>query len=369
MRSIFSIIAIVWGSLASGQIDVNQLDSEGEKQGHWEKKYKNGKLKYSGQFKNDLPAGKFERYSNKGKLSSTLFYTPGNEVVNAQLFHSNGQVLAKGNYINQKKDSLWTFYRKDGLLFSEGLYLNGELNGDYKEFYKNGKLHFHKNYKNGVEHGSLKEFYENGNVRSKKTYVNGLPEGAFVSYYTNGVYKVMGKYSNGRKQGTWKFYTTKLKIEKEERYQGGSLIYTTDEIITYWNDSLKTVRSREKYDKDGRSYFKAYHENGNIYREGFFFNGKKDSTWNYFSEAGRLDTIRTFYLGKRNGHWTTFHPNGKPKMEQSWHVNELVGKYEEYYLSGQIKVSGGYTNGQMSGGWKYFDEKGTLVKTKTHGEP
>ena len=85
----------------------------------------------------------------------------------------------------------------------------------------------------------------------------------------------MGKYTKGRKNGTWKFYTSKLKLEKEERYESGNMVYTTEEVITYWNDSLKKVRSREKFDSDGRSYFKAYHQNGRLYREGYFFKGKK----------------------------------------------------------------------------------------------
>ena len=125
MRIIISIVVIVWGGLAFGQGDINQLDSEEMKQGHWEKKYKNGKLKYSGQFKDNIPTGKFERFSNEGKLSSTLLYTPGEKIVVAQLFHANGKVLADGNYIDQKKDSLWKFYRNDGLLFSEAFYLGG----------------------------------------------------------------------------------------------------------------------------------------------------------------------------------------------------------------------------------------------------
>jgi len=38
MRIIISIVVIVWGGLAFGQGDMNQLDSEEMKQGHWEKK-------------------------------------------------------------------------------------------------------------------------------------------------------------------------------------------------------------------------------------------------------------------------------------------------------------------------------------------
>lgn len=387
MKLIFSVIAIVCSVFTYGQGDINKLDANGKKQGPWQKEYKNGKLKYSGQFEAGKPIGEFKRFDEKGKLTSTLNYAENGSAA-GHLYHPNGRPLATGTYVNQKKDGLWLFYSKNGYLFSQVNYKMGAYEGDYKEFYKpmvkrkdtiiNGvseivydtiqRVHFHRQYKNGVLSGLAIEYFENGNKRAKKNYDGGLPTGPFVSYYMNGVYKIMGKYENGKKQGTWKFYTDKLKIEKEEKYTNGEMVYTSEEIITYWNDSLKIVRSREKYDKDGRSYFKAYHRNGNLYREGFFYEGKKDSTWQYFNPTGRLDTIRTFYRGMKNGHWTVNHPNGKPRIEQSWSKNKLEGKYEEYYSTGQIKVSGNYTNGQPSGEWKYFDAKGVLTQTKKHGK-
>jgi antitoxin component YwqK of YwqJK toxin-antitoxin module len=389
MRLVFSVLAIVCSVFVYGQGDINKTDANGKKEGPWQKKYKNGKIKYTGQFKAGQPVGEFKRYTNKGKLSSTLNYSSDSKSAAAHLYHPNGKTLASGTYLGQKKEGLWIFYAKKGHLFSKVNYKDGNYEGDYKEFYKPmvkrvdtviagrseiiydtiQRIHFHRQYKNGVLTGKAVEYFDNGNMRVKKNYEGGLPTGPFVSYHMNGVYRVMGKYINGKKQGTWKFYSDKLKLEKEEKYKGGEMVYTSEEIITYWNDSLKIVRSREKYDEDARSYFKAYHQNGNLYREGYFFNGKKDSTWQYFNPTGRLDTIRTFYRGMKNGHWTINHPNGKPRIEQSWSKNKLEGKYEEYFSTGQIKVSGNYHNGQPSGEWKYFDAKGTLVQTKKHGKP
>ena len=113
MRSILTVVAIVWGLLAFCQGDINQVDENGNKQGHWEKKYKNGKLRYSGQFIDNEPIGLFKRFSNKGKLSSTLLYKKGVIAVKAQFFHENGKVLAEGVYIAQKKDSTWKFYSEN----------------------------------------------------------------------------------------------------------------------------------------------------------------------------------------------------------------------------------------------------------------
>ena len=53
---------------------VNQVDSKGRKQGNWEKKYENGNLRFTGQFKNDVPVGTFVYYyENQIKKAENVF--------------------------------------------------------------------------------------------------------------------------------------------------------------------------------------------------------------------------------------------------------------------------------------------------------
>ena len=46
---------------------VNELDASGKKQGIWTKTYKNGNLRYRGQFKDDKPQGLFYYYFSSGE--------------------------------------------------------------------------------------------------------------------------------------------------------------------------------------------------------------------------------------------------------------------------------------------------------------
>ena len=50
--------------------EVNQTDVDGNKQGVWTKSYKNGKVRYKGQFKNDKPLWFILLLSNIRRVAS-----------------------------------------------------------------------------------------------------------------------------------------------------------------------------------------------------------------------------------------------------------------------------------------------------------
>ena len=68
------------GSLRASDVDalvnridtfmLNQTDVDGDKQGVWTKSYKNGKVRYKGQFKNNKPFGLFYYYQISGELQA-----------------------------------------------------------------------------------------------------------------------------------------------------------------------------------------------------------------------------------------------------------------------------------------------------------
>jgi antitoxin component YwqK of YwqJK toxin-antitoxin module len=365
MKQIISVFLSFLTSVCVAQSSgINQLSPEGLKTGKWEKKHPSGKLKYQGSFVNDTPIGEFKRYDVDGKLISTLLYSNSGKRAAAYLYKPNGVKLASGVYTNQKRDSLWRFFDKTGGLFSERNYNNGILEGPSIEYYSDGKVHFERNYKNDQIIGDYKEFYPNGQLRSKKTYQNGNPSGLVIIYHNNGVPKIVGKYNSGLKDGAWKYYDRRHKIVKTEEHENGAMIYTSEEVISYWNDSLEIVRTIEKYDKNGRSFLKSYYETGELHREGFYWKGKKDSSWTYYSKSGKLEMTREFHKGKRQGNWTYKYPNGQVKSEEAWYLDRREGEYIQYHENGKLKIKGNYKNGNKSGNWQYFDNNGVLQETK-----
>lgn len=366
LSSIFFCILLI-NTNAQNDVEINQTNPSGEKHGRWAKKYTNGNLKYEGKFENGVPVGEFKRYNEKGKLTSTLLYSDNGAKAAAHLYEM-GRTIATGQYLNKKKDGLWKIYDKMEMLLTEEEFKKGVKNGESKEYHSNGSVRIEKIYADGVLSGLFKEYYKNGQLKLKKTFIEGNPDGIFMLFHDNGVPRVIGNYNSGIKNGSWKYKTRMNKIIKTEKYEGGSMTFTSEELITYWNDSLKIVRSRENYEKNGRSSFKAYHVNGQLHREGYFWKGKKDSTWNYYSFQGRLDTVRNFHQGKRQGAWTFKYPNGKVKVEEGWYLDRREGEYYEFYPNEKTKVKGNYLKGNKSGIWSFFNEQGELVETKNFDE-
>src|SRR5690606_29422552 len=120
------IFLFLIGSIAFSQTEEwNQTNEKGEKVGQWRDFYKNANLRYTGQFKNGKPFGEFENYYEDGKLQAILTYiTP--EKAYAELYYQTGEILAKGYYFNQQRDSVWTTYGAKGRVVSKGGYLGGK---------------------------------------------------------------------------------------------------------------------------------------------------------------------------------------------------------------------------------------------------
>ena len=66
---------------------------------------------------------------------------------------SNGQLKAKGQFKNGKRDSLWISYYPNGNKQSENYYSNDLLSGNTVSYYENGKLRYVGFYLEGKKHG------------------------------------------------------------------------------------------------------------------------------------------------------------------------------------------------------------------------
>jgi hypothetical protein len=77
---------------------------------------------------------------------------------------------------------------------------------------------------------------------------------------------------------------------------------------------------------------------------------------------------RSYYVaGRRQGECQSFHPNGKLQSDDFFVGGLIDGATTVYYDNGQKEYEGTCTKGKPSGIWKFYDEKGTLVRTKNYG--
>jgi len=89
---------------------------------------------------------------------------------------------------------------------------------------------------------------------------------------------------------------------------------------------------------------KVFHENGQVYMEG-----------------KTLDN-------HRNGVWKTYYKDGVQWSETSFKVGLTNGPTKTWYKNGKVRFTGFYTDGEKTGTWHWYDDKGELNKKIELGE-
>ncbi len=202
---------------------INRMDSNGKKQGKWVKKYSNGAIRYTGFFIDNNPIDTFRYFFPTGKLKAVSVYSHNGEVVYTKTFYINGKPMAKGKFINKKKDSIWTFYNQsNGKKVSQENYHMGKKNGKSIVYYpENEKPAMQITYLNGKKNGKWIRYYSSGTLQTVGFYINDTLNGKFVSYFLNGKVQLKGQYKKGLQNGNWITYDTTGKIVSKKYFLHG----------------------------------------------------------------------------------------------------------------------------------------------------
>lgn len=205
MFRILSISILVCSFLSlKGQ---NLVDEEGRKTGHWRVEYPDGGTLYEADFVEGKPVGEMIRYFEKGAVKARMNFEPGSERSRVRLFYENGKPAAYGLYVNQGKDSVWTYYSEfDGTVRIRESYRDGKLDGVSRSYYPNGEISEEVEWKQGVKEGAWNQYYENGAPRLSGHYKNNLMHGTYEVYFPDGTVKISGTYSENRSDGIWYYF-------------------------------------------------------------------------------------------------------------------------------------------------------------------
>ena len=186
----------------------NQLNANGERTGKWEKRYPNGKLRYTGAFNNGKEVGVFKFYKNSSNNFPHIVkeYHEGSDKATVKFYNYDGELKTKGNMVGKDRVGTWTYYFNNGKLFSEEKYTAGKLHGVLKNYYSNGNLTEETLYKNGLKEGVSKIYTENATLIEEVLYVNGKLNGPAKYYDLKGQLKETGLYKDNKREGKWEFY-------------------------------------------------------------------------------------------------------------------------------------------------------------------
>jgi uncharacterized protein len=205
-----------------GDTIINYIDINGNKQGHWEKKYRNGNIAYKADFKNNKVIGEYKRYYESGPVKSIIKYDKYGNKGKVVFFWDDGTKMAVGNYVNQNvKDSIWLYYATDGILIMLESYKNGKKDGISKKFWRNGKPSQEVPWENDMVNGAYREFYESGKTLVETGYKKGVNDGLFFRYYESNRIAIKGFYKNNMEEGKWQYFDSKGNLLYEIEYKNG----------------------------------------------------------------------------------------------------------------------------------------------------
>ena len=117
----------------------------------------------------------------------------------------------------------------------------------------------------------------------------------------------------------------------KERYSNGNL-----KVVEYYKkvgDNQELVREID------------YYENGQIFFEKYFKNGKREGKWTSYYEKGQIQYEGHWEDGKAEGKYTMYYENGQIEMEGNLKDGKEDAKWTIYWENGQIKGEANYKDG------------------------
>jgi antitoxin component YwqK of YwqJK toxin-antitoxin module len=242
------------------------------------------------------------------------------------------------NKLNKKNQELWNNFSS---LSSKMENKRNEIKLSYQKYYEIGSKIKTEQEKqlfipivkeeyeqtNFVKTGTYKEYSASGNLLSFGRFQDNFQVGEWIYNYGNGKLKGKGFFNSGR---------------------GGE------------SDS----KGIPKNGREGK--WLVYHENGNLYYESEFKNGKLNGLSKIYFENGQ-EKEEAFYKDDiAEGLGKMFYENGKLLKEYTIVGNEYSDICIEYYSNGNRKIESNYLNGKLHGVFKTYFENGNIKEQRNY---
>jgi antitoxin component YwqK of YwqJK toxin-antitoxin module len=217
---------------------INQTDSNGLRQGFWQKKQPDGKLVYEGNFKDGKPTGEWKRYHPGGQIKAIINYRNDSDTADVQIFDEWRKKIAEGSFLFQKKTGLWTYFSGTRRISDEQM-ANGLKHGKSRKYYDTGEIWEETDWNDGIQEGNYQVFFKNGEPFFQCKMSNNQRHGLCLTYFQNGSVELEAYYKKGLRHGEWKYYNE----DGDFLY---SLIYVEGEIQNpNVRDSIENLKIME----------------------------------------------------------------------------------------------------------------------------
>jgi len=364
-------------------------------------------------------------YYGNGQISSEGMIRDGKPDGKWISYHVNGQVKSVGIRRNFQLDSIWSFYDEKGNITAEIEYKYGKRNGYHinyqnnivdtlppvvlsKELYldnlKQGLAWYYKRdgsldrvvrFKDGKQHGLTREYANDTLVRVVYTFHNdfmidrevinqvdarGLRQGVWRDYYDNDNIKFEIHYKDGKRNGYYRTYSYTGKVSLSDCYEDDRLVEQQPgegievEIVNSYDEEGNLTGSvgvmnnipvgihRQINRVKGTVTLREYDNSGQVVSTGNTTGeGLKDEFWQFFYPGGQVQSEGSFGADRRTGVWKFYYPDGKLEQQGNYVNGREEGLWTWYYPGGQIRREENYYRGMEDGLSVEYDEAGNIV--------
>lgn len=302
--------------------------------------------------KGESVEGLIEFFHPCGTVSETRVHKDGLRTGKAQMLYESGVVKSDFAYVDDKLTGPWIDYDVNGKMTAKTLYQNGVREGEQENYWQNGKVKEHNMYKAGKLEGPSAGFDENGKPVFKGSYLNDNPVGEWFWYGRKGELLEHRNYNNNgeRDKDTKSFRDGKP--YQIFTYSNGKLIQ-----LVFYNRSGKEVGKSGS--PDGNFKAKQYYPSGELWWDGQYKDGKRDSKWNEYFINGNLKAVYQYKEGNYEGEQIDYRIDGTKERISNYIADKREGYGQEFHLNGQVSREGWHSNDEPQQQWMLFDLNGT----------
>ena len=249
----------------NGDIAIQGKFIQGVRDSIWKSFYKNGKLKFSGDYFGDPPNGR--------PTGTHQYFWPNGKTQKIEKYRIDTVPSNRSGFIYKTiKTGDWKEYYSNGKIKESKTFVRNQLQGEYKLYNAKGQLIEIKRYSSGYLDGKSEVFFDNGKLKSSTNHLPDGINGPSVEYYANGKLKKEGAYEYGRKIGPWKYYYESGQIALIENY------FSDEKNYTFYHPSGrllgKLTLNINEYYTTSEEDFELYNDKEEIMSFNDYFNFK-----------------------------------------------------------------------------------------------
>ncbi len=291
-------------------------------------------------YKDDELNGQYISYWTKDTIKQTVNYKNGLKIGKEYTYYESGKLATEANYIDDEKyDGLVAEYYEDGTILKKENYKNNILDGDFEQYlWTSRELVAKGKYVNGKKDGLWRtentflfwhEVYFEEDEDSSYVEINykkGKNDGTANIYYLSGELQAKGKIDEQDNQtGLWIEYYKNGSKKSEIEYPGRECMFSNNKYWNIWDKNKKQIV------KDGEGIFNLYHANNKLKISGKIHNGLKEGVWNKYDTIGLLTSCNYFFP---NELFSIDYPNGNNANEEDYEDEYKILKqtYNQFYV-------------------------------------